>query len=203
MRKQTAFHNTSIFPFKIMCCVDLLRSPGQSGHNQAKSGHSNDSRSSCLALGQCQLVVRRSETALRVTGSASKWRYIARNEVDRDVDDAWKIAPRPLPIHHRNGRSGTMSRLCTWCGIAYEPRSNGGSAQRFCSAPCRRAFDSACRIWAAAEYDAERVSTSTLRTALHQRARCLESNPAPERGNAPQSGNCTGGPAGDQAEATL
>ncbi len=71
-----------------------------------------------------------------------------------------------------------MSRLCTWCGTAYEPRNNGGSAQRFCSAPCRRAFDSACRIWAAAEYDAERVSIFTLRTALYQRARSLQRYPA-------------------------
>ncbi len=73
-----------------------------------------------------------------------------------------------------------MSQLCTWCGTAYEPRSNGGSAQRFCSAPCRRAFDSACRIWAAQEYEAERVSIFTLRTALYQRARCVESDPASE-----------------------
>ncbi len=64
-----------------------------------------------------------------------------------------------------------MSRLCTWCGTTYEPRSNGGSAQRFCSAPCRRAFDSACRIWAVAEYDAERVSIFQLRTAFYERAR--------------------------------
>ncbi len=75
-----------------------------------------------------------------------------------------------------------MSPLCTWCGTAYEPRSNGGSAQRFCSTPCRRAFDSACRIWAAAEYEAERVSIFTLRTALYQRARCVESDPASEQG---------------------
>ena len=71
-----------------------------------------------------------------------------------------------------------MSALCTWCGTAYEPRSNGGSAQRFCSAPCRRAFDTACRIWAAQEYEAERVSIFTLRTALYQRARSLQRDPA-------------------------
>ncbi len=71
-----------------------------------------------------------------------------------------------------------MSRLCTWCGTAYEPRSNGGSVQRFCSAPCRRAFDSACRIWATAEYYAERVSIFTLRTAFYERARSLQRDPA-------------------------
>ncbi len=67
-----------------------------------------------------------------------------------------------------------MSRLCTWCGTAYKPRSNGGSVQRFCSAPCRRAFDSACRIWAAQEYEAERVSIFALRTAFYERARSLQ-----------------------------
>ena len=80
-----------------------------------------------------------------------------------------------------------MSQLCTWCGTAYEPRSNGGSAQRFCSAPCRRAFDSACRIWAAAEYAGERVSSLALRTALYGRARCVESDPAPERSKTPET----------------
>ncbi len=89
-----------------------------------------------------------------------------------------------------------MSRLCTWCGTAYEPRSNGGSAQRFCSAPCRRAFDSACRIWAAQEYEAERVSIFTLRTAFYERARCVESDPALERGKAPRREAHTGAPPG-------
>ena len=87
-----------------------------------------------------------------------------------------------------------MSVLCTWCGVAYEPRSNGGSVQRFCSAPCRRAFDSACRIWATAEYDAERVSIFTLRTAFYERARCVESNPASERSKALETGVRTDGP---------
>ncbi len=84
--------------------------------------------------------------------------------------------------------------LCTWCGIAYEPRSNGGSAQRFCSTPCRRAFDSACRIWAAAEYDVERVSIFTLRMAFYKRARSLGRDPAQERGKAPETEACAGGP---------
>ncbi len=86
-----------------------------------------------------------------------------------------------------------MSQLCTWCGTAYEPRSNGGSVQRFCSAPCRRAFDSACRIWAAAEYDVERVSIFALRTAFYERARSLQRDPVPERGKAPETGACTDG----------
>ncbi len=81
-----------------------------------------------------------------------------------------------------------MSRLCTWCGSQYESRSNGGRPQRFCSAPCRRAFEAACRIWAAQEYEAERVSIFTLRTALYQRARWLQRDPASGRGKAPETG---------------
>ncbi len=87
-----------------------------------------------------------------------------------------------------------MTSLCTWCGTEFEPRSNGGSAQRFCSTSCRRAFDSACRIWAAAEYEAERVSIFALRTAFYERARCVESDPASERDKAPETGTCTDGP---------
>ncbi len=87
-----------------------------------------------------------------------------------------------------------MNSLCTWCGTAYEIRSNGGKPQRFCSAPCRRAFETACRIWAAAEYEAERVSIFTLRTALYQRARSLQRDPASERGKAPEMEKCTDRP---------
>ncbi len=81
-----------------------------------------------------------------------------------------------------------MNPLCRWCGTTYSPRNNGGSTQRFCSASCRRAFDSACRIWAAAEYEAERVSIFTLRTALYQRARSLQRDPALERVRPPNAG---------------
>ncbi len=95
-----------------------------------------------------------------------------------------------------------MSRLCTWCGTAYKPRSNDGSAQRFCSAPCRRAFDSACRIWAAAEHDAERVSIFALRAAFYERARCAQSNPASERGKAPEPEARDDGPLRAAAPAT-
>ncbi len=81
-----------------------------------------------------------------------------------------------------------MNPLCTWCGTAYEPRSNGGKPQRFCSAPCRRAFETACRIWAAAEYEAERVSIFALRTALYQRARSLGRDLAPADTQGPRNG---------------
>ena len=94
-----------------------------------------------------------------------------------------------------------MSQICTWCGTEFEPRHNGGSAQRFCAAPCRRAFETACRIWAAAEYEAERLSILTLRTAFYERARCVESTPAPERSKALETGTRTDGPLTGGAEA--
>ena len=75
-----------------------------------------------------------------------------------------------------------MSQLCTWCGTAYAPRSNGGKPQEFCSKDCRQNFNTACRIWAAQEYRAERLSIFVLRTCLYQHARCVESDPVPERG---------------------
>ncbi len=73
-----------------------------------------------------------------------------------------------------------MTSLCNWCGTEFEPRPDGGSTQRFCAAPCRRTFDSACRIWAAQEYEAQKVSIFELRTALQQRARSLGRDLAPE-----------------------
>ena len=63
---------------------------------------------------------------------------------------------------------------CTWCGTEFEPRSNGGSTQRFCSKNCRENFNTACRIWAAREYQAERVSIFELRTCLEQHTRSLQ-----------------------------
>ena len=67
-----------------------------------------------------------------------------------------------------------MTSLCTWCETEFEPRSNGGSTQRFCSKNCRENFNTACRIWAAREYEAERISIFDLRMALEQRARCVQ-----------------------------
>ena len=48
-----------------------------------------------------------------------------------------------------------MGSLCTWCGAE--------TAEEFCSEPCRESFNVACRIWAAQEYTAERLSIFTLR----------------------------------------
>ncbi len=71
-----------------------------------------------------------------------------------------------------------MNPLCTWCEAAFEPRRNGGSVQRFCSKNCRQDFNTACRVWAAQEYEAERLSIFTLRSCLEQHTRCVERDPA-------------------------
>ncbi len=73
-----------------------------------------------------------------------------------------------------------MTTLCTWCGTEFEPRSNGSSAQRFCSKDCRENFNTACRIWAAQEYQAERVSIFELRRCLEQHTRCVQRDLAPQ-----------------------
>ncbi len=86
-----------------------------------------------------------------------------------------------------------MSQLCTWCGSQYESRSNGGSAQRFCSKDCRQDFNTACRVWVAQEYEAERVSIFTLRTCLGQHTRCVQGDPASEAPQGPETGVGTGG----------
>ena len=86
-----------------------------------------------------------------------------------------------------------MNPLCTWCGTTYELRSNGGSAQRFCKKDCRESFNTACRIWAAQEYKAERLSIFTLRSCLGQHTRCVQGDPASEWGKAPETGTRTDG----------
>ncbi len=78
-------------------------------------------------------------------------------------------------------------KSCVWCGAEFEPRNNGGSAQRFCSKDCRQNFNTACRIWAGAEFEAERVSIDQLRTCLGQRACCVQRDSASERGKAPRN----------------
>ena len=78
-----------------------------------------------------------------------------------------------------------MSPLCTWCGTEFEPRHNGGSTQRFCSKHCRENFNTACRIWAAAEFEAERLSIFTLRSCLEQHTRCVQPDLAAKRAQLP------------------
>ncbi len=67
-----------------------------------------------------------------------------------------------------------MSTLCTWCGTEH------GDGAGFCSEGCRQDFDTACRIWGAREYEAERVSIFDLRTLLGQHTRCVQRDSAPE-----------------------
>ncbi len=90
-------------------------------------------------------------------------------------------------------------KLCTWCGTDYEPRRNGGSAQQFCKKDCRESVNTACRVWAAQEYDAERLSIFTLRSCLEQHTRCVESDPASEGTQAPETEAHTDGPHGRAA----
>ncbi len=66
-----------------------------------------------------------------------------------------------------------MSHICTWCGTAYEPRTNGGKRQKFCSKDCRQDFFATCRDWAVSEVEAGRVLVSTVRRGTEQRARSL------------------------------
>ncbi len=83
---------------------------------------------------------------------------------------------------------------CLWCETEFQPRGTGGKPQKFCSAPCRRDFEAACRAYAAAEVEAGRIPVSVLRMALEQRARWLQRDLPPERGKAPEMEKCTDGP---------
>jgi hypothetical protein len=40
-----------------------------------------------------------------------------------------------------------MTACCPWCGARFQPRSSGGSDQRFCRVACRQAFWTAARRW--------------------------------------------------------
>ena len=55
-----------------------------------------------------------------------------------------------------------MTSTCLWCETDFEPRVSGGKAQRFCRPACRRAFDTACRKYLAAEVEAGRLQVSEL-----------------------------------------
>ena len=86
-----------------------------------------------------------------------------------------------------------MSRLCTSCGNPYEPRSNCGSEQQFCSKDCRQNFHAACRIWGQEAYGTGEVSIFQLRTCLGRRTRRAQRDLAVE-GTQPETGACTGEP---------
>ncbi len=83
---------------------------------------------------------------------------------------------------------------CLWCNTEFEPRASGGKPQRFCSPPCRRAFDTACRKYAMTEVYAGRLQVSALRIALGQRARWSEGRLAPRVPQvAPEAKRLSGG----------
>jgi len=52
---------------------------------------------------------------------------------------------------------------CLWCGTAFQPRTDGGTAQRFCTPACRRAFDQVSRAWVRRQVDAGLLSIADLR----------------------------------------
>ncbi len=77
--------------------------------------------------------------------------------------------------------------LCTWCGVE--------TAEKFCSEDCRQDFNTACRVWAAQEYEAERLSIFTLRSCLEQHTRGVERGPASEgTTDGPRARTCPDGP---------
>jgi hypothetical protein len=70
--------------------------------------------------------------------------------------------------------------VCLWCGTAFQPRTDGGTAQRFCKPGCRRAFD---QPPVPGFDDRSMPAGSPLLTsgmALGQRAPLLEANPPPD-----------------------
>ena len=84
-----------------------------------------------------------------------------------------------------------MTAICLWCETGFEPR---GKPQRFCSPPCRRAFDTACRKVGAAEIEAGRLQVFELKMALQQRACCPECGSALRGGpGAPETVACPDG----------
>ena len=70
---------------------------------------------------------------------------------------------------------------CLWCGMAFQPRTDGGTAQRFCKPSCRRAFDHAARAWVRRQVHDGCLSVADLHDGLGTaRALLPEANPAPD-----------------------
>ena len=53
---------------------------------------------------------------------------------------------------------------CLWCQSTFDPRATGGKPQRYCSTPCRRAFDAASRKWVSAAIENSTFTVAELRT---------------------------------------
>ena len=60
-------------------------------------------------------------------------------------------------------RSHQRSCASLWCGEYFEPRRDGGKAQRFCRETCRRSFDAAGRRWIAGAIATGMLTVDTLR----------------------------------------
>jgi len=58
-----------------------------------------------------------------------------------------------------------MTCRCPWCGGRFEPRSSGGTDQRFCRRACREAFWSAARRWVMRAVSAGLLSPEVLKGA--------------------------------------
>jgi hypothetical protein len=52
---------------------------------------------------------------------------------------------------------------CAWCATPFPVRNTGGSRQRFCAAPCRRAHDRAARAWVRMAIAVGLLSSADLR----------------------------------------
>jgi hypothetical protein len=74
---------------------------------------------------------------------------------------------------------------CLWCGRPFAARVTGGSQQRFCSAPCRHALDTAARRWVLRALEAGLLSVDMLKAAQTSARAVLEGSPrrlAPAQG---------------------
>src|SRR5262252_8422466 len=60
-------------------------------------------------------------------------------------------------------RASDPSCACEWCGTVFQPRTDGGTAQRFCKPACRRALDRASRAWVRRRLHAGLLSVADLR----------------------------------------
>ncbi len=113
-----------------------VRCWGSSRRNQRESRHPNDSRFSCLSLGQCQLVDRQPETALRVTGSASTGRYIRPETMadkplfNLDAEGRWRLAyDRQQWVLQRRRRAPRRSERAGIADSGWRPVSFIGSTK--------------------------------------------------------------------------
>ena len=56
-----------------------------------------------------------------------------------------------------------MTACCSWCGKHFQPRSSGGTDQRFCRPTCRQAFWTAARRWIGRALEAGLLSAEVLK----------------------------------------